>query len=372
MAVTEVRRRRDVRRFIDVAWRINERDPMWVPPLRSAVRKLLDRRGHPFHEHADVAFFLAERDGRPVGRVAAVVNHRHNEFHEERTGFFGLFECEDRADTARALLDTAADWLRERGMERVRGPMNLSTNDELSSPGVLVSGFDTPPMVMMSHNPPYYESLVESAGFLPVRDLVAYWMEGLQAPERFARVSERLARREGASVRSLDITRFDDEVDAIKGIYNSAWARNWGFVPMTDAEFDHMARELKPVVDPHLCMIVEVRGEPVGFSLALPDLNQALVRVRDGRLFPFGLIRLLLARRHIRHMRVLTLGFKPGYQNLGLGGLLYLRTWQTGVDRGYRGGEASWILEDNEEMRKPVESIGARLYRRYRVFEKPL
>jgi hypothetical protein len=372
MQVREIHRRRDLRRFIDVAWRENERDPMWVPPLRMAVRKLLDRRRHPFHQHADVAYFLAERDGQAVGRIAAVVNHRHNEFHEERTGFFGLFECDDDADVARALLDTASDWLRARGMDRVRGPMNLSTNDEYGSPGILVEGFDTAPMVMMSHNPPYYGRLVEAAGFEGTRDLLAYWMEGLEAPQRFARVAERLAKREGVSARALDMRRFAADVEAIKEIYNSAWSRNWGFVPMTDAEFDFMAREMKPIVDPELCLIVEVRGEPVGFSLTLPDMNRALATLPNGRLLPFGIFRFLRAKRRIRRLRVITLGFKPGFQNLGLGGFLYLRTWQTGVERGYRGGEASWILENNEDMRRPVESIGARLYRRYRVYEKAL
>jgi len=355
-----------------MAWRANKRDPMWVPPLRMATRTVLDRRKHPFHQHADVAYFLAERDGEAVGRVAAIVNHLHNQFHEDRTGFFGFFECDDDPEAARALLEAASDWLRARGMDRVQGPMNFSTNEEGSSPGVLIEGFDTPPMVMMSHNPPYYGRLIEAAGFEPAKDLLAYWMEGLDPPERFVRVSERLTRREGVSVRSLDMKRFDQEVATIKGIYNSAWSRNWGFVPMTDAEFDHMAKELKPVVDPELCKIVEVNGEAVGFSLALPDFNQALAHLPGGRLFPFGIFRLLRERRRIKRMRVLTLGFKPGFQNLGLGGYLYLRTWQTGVERGYRGGEASWILENNEDMRRPLESIGARLYKRYRIFERPL
>lgn len=373
MRVREITGGRDLRHFIQLAWQQNERDPRWVPPLRMAVRTVLDPRKHPFHRHAEVAYFLAERGGRAVGRVAAVVNHLHNEFHQEKTGFFGLFECDDDAEAARGLLATAAAWLRERGMERVRGPVNFSTNDEHASPGVLIEGFDTAPMIMMSHNPPYYGGLIEGAGFEKAKDLVAFWLEGIDPPERIVRGAERLATRAGVTVRSLDMARFDAEVDAIKSVYNAAWARNWGFVPMTDAEFAHMARELKPIVDPHLCLIAEAAdGEPVGFSLALPDFNQALRKLPDGRLFPFGFLRLLRAKRRIDRLRVITLGFKPGYQHIGLGYTLYLRTWQIGVSRGYRAGEASWILEDNLDMRRPLENMGGRAYRRYRVYEKAL
>jgi hypothetical protein len=372
MRIREITGGRDLRRFIQLSWRQNERDPMWVPPLRMALKTVLDRRKHPFHRHADVAYFLAERDGRAVGRVAATVNHLYNEFHGERTGFFGFFECDDDPEAARGLLDAAAQWLRERGMDRVRGPFNFSTNDEHSSPGVLIEGFDSAPMVMMSHNPPYYAALIEGAGFAKVQDLLAYWFEGMDPPERATRVGERLAQRAGATVRSLDMKRFHEEVATIKSIYNAAWSRNWGFVPMTDAEFDHMAKDLKPIVDPHLCLIVEVKGEPVGFSLALPDFNRALKKLPGGRLFPFGIFRVLRERRRIDALRVITLGFKPGYQHLGLGAFLYLQTWRIGVARGYRKAETSWILEDNRDMRSPLESMGGQVYRRYRVFEKAL
>ena len=358
--------------FMDVAWRINAGDPCWVPPLRLSLATLLDRRKHPFHQHADVAYFLAERDGTAVGRIAAIVNHRHNDFHEDRTGFFGLFECEDDPATARALVDAAAAWLRGRGMERMRGPVNLSTNEEASSPGVLVDGFDTPPTIQMTHNPPFYGALLEGAGLAKTKDVLAYWLDDPTPPERLVRGFERIVAREGVTIRPLDLKRFRAEVDTIKGIYNAAWARNWGFVPMTDAEFDHMAKEFRPVVDPELCLIAEVRGEPVGFSLALPDLNQAIRKLPNGRLFPFGLFRLLWEKRRISGFRVITLGFKPGFQHHGLGAALYLRTWQTGAAKGYRYGEASWILEDNWEMRRPLEKMDFLAYKTYRIYEQPL
>jgi len=370
--VREIAEGESPRRFIEVAWRANARDPQWIAPLRLSVRTLLDRRKHPFHHHADVAYFVAERGREVVGRVAAVVNHIYNDFHGERTGFFGLFECDDDAEAAAALLDAAAEWLRARGMERVRGPFNLSTNDEAGSPGVLIDGFDSRPTVMMSHNPPYYAGLIERAGFEKTKDLLAYLIEDQTPPERLVRGVERLARRAGATIRGLDLRRLDEEIATIQDVYNSAWSRNWGFSPMTDAEFRFMAKDLRPVVDPELCLIAEVDGRAVGFSLALPDLNQALRKIPSGRLFPFGIVHLLRARRKIDGFRVLTLGFRPGYQHLGLGAALYLRTWQVGAAKGYVYGEASWILEDNQDMRRPLENMGARVYRTYRVYEREL
>lgn len=370
--VREIPAGENLRKFVDVAWRENARDPAWVPPLRLSLRTLLDRRKHPFHRHADVAYFLAERGGESVGRVAAIVNHLHNEFHGERTGFFGLFESDDDPETARVLVDAAAEWLRERGMERMRGPTNFSTNEEGASPGVLVEGFDAPPTVMMTHNPPFYGRLLEGAGLAKSMDLLAYLIEDPTPPERLVRGMERLTDRMGVTTRGLDLRRFDAEVATIQGIYNSAWARNWGFVPMTDAEFRHIAKEFRPIVDPELCLIAEIGGEPVGFSLALPDLNQALRKVRSGRLFPSGLFRLLWERRRIRGFRVITLGLKPGFQHQGLGAALYLRTWQVGAAKGYRYGEASWILEDNWEMRRALEKMGAKPYKRYRIYEREL
>ena len=372
VVVREIPAGRSLEPFVDLAWKINARDPQWVPPLRLTLRTVLDRKKHPFHRHADVAFFLAERGGTAVGRVAAIVNHLHNEFHHDRTGFFGLFECENDAATARALLEAAGAWLRGRGMEVMRGPTNLSTNEEASSPGVLIDGFDSPPMVQMSHNPPYYGELMESSGMEKSKDVLAFMLEGLAPPERLVRAFDRTLQRHDVVIRPLDLKRFREEVDTIKAIYNSAWSQNWGFVPMTDAEFEHMAREFRPVVDPALCMIAEIRGEPVGFSLILPDLNQALKHLADGRLFPFGLLRFLWHRRTIRGVRMLTLGFKQGYQHLGLGPGFYLRGWQAGVAKGYTHGEASWILEDNHEMIRAVERMNGRLYKRYRIYDRTL
>jgi GNAT superfamily N-acetyltransferase len=372
VAVREIAPGESMKPFIDLAWAVNARDPAWVAPLRMAVSTALDRRKHPFHQHAEVAYFLAERGGRVVGRIAAIVNHRHNEFHEDKLGFFGLFECLDDADAARALVERAAAWLAERGMERMMGPVNLSTNEEVASPGVLVDGFETPPVVMMSHNPPYYARLLEEAGLEKEKDLLAFWVDDPTTPARLLKSAERIMKREQVTIRSLDLRKLNEEIATIQEIYNAAWSRNWGFVPMTDAEFAFIAKDLKPVVDEHLCLIAYVRGEPVGFSLALPDLNRALKHLPNGRLFPFGFLKFLWHKRKITSARVMTLGMKPQYQHLGLGAMLYMRTFQVGAARGYRTAEASWILEDNAEMLRPLEKIGARAYKTYRLFATSL
>lgn len=366
--VDAVRGRRDLKRFLTLPWRIYTDDPEWVPPLLADRKALLDRRTHPFHDHAEAEYFLARRGDDVLGRIAAVVNHRHNEFHGDRTGFFGFFESVDDPAVAGALLSTAQAWVADHGMDRIRGPMNLSTNEEC---GLLVSGFDRSPAVMMTHNPPYYARLLEAAGYAKAKDLLAYWLEGPEPPQRLVRGVERLQRSEEVEIRSLDKRRFRDEVGRIQQVYNSAWNRNWGFVPMTDAEFENLAAELRPVVEPTLCLIAEVRGEPVGFALALPDFNQALRHI-DGRLFPFGLLKLLWYRRKIDTARIITLGLKPDYRRMGLDAALYLRLYRNGVAAGFTRAECSWILEDNWEMRRALERLGAEVHKTYRIYEKRL
>ncbi len=369
LRVREIAPGDSLRPFIDLAWKTNAGDPNWVPPLRMAVEPLLDRRKHPFHRHAEVAYFLAERGGEAVGRVAAIVNRAHNDYHGDTVGFFGFFESVDDPAVAGALLDAAAGWLRARGRTVMRGPMNFSTNEEC---GLLVDGFDSPPTIMMTHNPRFYGALLEGAGMEKARDLLAYWIPGGRVPERLVRGAERIARRDRVRVRTLRMDRLDEEIRIIERVYNAAWNRNWGFVPMTAAEFAAMAKDLKPVADPDLCLIAEVDGEAVGFSLALPDLNQALKHLPDGRLFPFGLLKLLWHKRKIDVARLITLGFTPEYQKAGLGTLLYLKTFETGIRKGYRGAEASWILEDNWEMRRAIERIGAYVVKTYRIYDRAL
>jgi GNAT superfamily N-acetyltransferase len=370
VTIREIPHGASMKPFIELSWKVNAGDPQWVPPLRMALEPVLDRKKHPFHQHADVAYFLAERGSEVVGRVAACVNHQYNQFHGDHTGFFGFFECIDDAGVAAALLDAAAEWLRARGRDLMRGPMNFSTNDEFSSPGVLIDGFDTPPTVMMSHNPRYYAGLMDAAGMAKTKDLVAYWIPD-RIPERLRNAMERLANRAGVTIRSVRMKELKSEVAKVQEVYNAAWSQNWGFVPMTEAEFNHMAKEMKPVVDADLVLLAEkADGEPIGFLLALPDLNRAFKHLPDGKLF--GLFKFLWHKRKIDTARLLTLGLKPGYQHLGLGAAMYTRLLQIGVSKGYTGAEGSWILEDNHEMCTALEKLGADKYKRYRVYDRVL
>lgn len=369
--VRPVSGRDDLRRFIRLPWEIYRGDPNWVPPLLSDLEMVLDRRRHPYHQHADSEYFLAWRDGRVVGRIAATVNHRYNEFHGEKTGFFGFFECFRDDDAATALLRAAESWLRERGIERVLGPVSFSTNEEAPL-GLLIDGFDRLPYLMTAYNPPWYADLIEGSDYVKAKDLVALELTGAESPpERLVRGVERLERREGIRVREFDLTRFDQELEAIKVIYNGSWERNWGFVPMTDAEFDHLAKQFRPLLDPSLCLIAEVAGKPVGFSLVLPDYNQVL-RHLDGRLFPFGVFKFLWYRRKIDRVRIMTLGLLPGYRRRGLDAMMYLRIFQASARRGYVRGEASWILEDNLDILHAIERCGGKVYKTYRIYEKGL
>jgi hypothetical protein len=354
------------RAFIKLPWRIYRDDPHWVPPLISQLKETLDPHKNPFYDHADVQLFLADRGDIPVGRIAAVVNHAHNEFHDERTGFFGFFECVNDEQVSAKLLDAAREWLRQRGMTILRGPANFSSNDEW---GLLVQGFDISPVLMMPYNPPYYPELLERCGLAKTKDLYAYRMrieEGL--PDRLRRMASRIEQRESLTIRPIEMKDFDNELKRIKAIYNNAWSKNWGFVPMTDAEFDHLAKQLKPLVVPELVLLAEVKGRPAGFSLTLPDYNQALKHL-NGRLFPFGIFKLLWYSRKIDHPRILVMGVTHEYQRRGIDTVFYVRTWDAGKKRGYTWGEMSWILEDNEMMKRAMELMGGKVYKTYRIYE---
>jgi len=366
--VSPVRRRAELRAFLRLPWRIHAGDRAWVPPLLADQRTLLDRRKHPFHAHGEVEYFIARRGGQVVGRIVAGVNHRHNEFHDERAGFFGLFDSVDDESVAAALLDAVEIWLAEREIDVCRGPMNFSSNEEW---GLLVDGFEHPPAIMMTHNPPYYARLLESRGYGKAKDVLAFLLDDPTLPARLAGAMERFERRRGVTVRPLDMRRFPEELARVQDIYNAAWERNWGFIPMTEAEFEHMARQLRPVVDPRFCLFAEVDGEAVGFLLGLPDYNQA-IRYANGRLFPTGLLKILWHRRNIDRLRVITLGVKPGYRKLGIDAMLYTRVWTDGVAAGFGKAECSWILEDNLEMRRALERMGGRAYKTYRIYERRL
>ncbi|MEQ8768378.1 MAG: N-acetyltransferase [Planctomycetota bacterium] len=356
-------------RFLDVAYRLNADLPHWVPPLRMSEAARLTPGKNPFFEHADAARFIAMRGAEPVGRVLAIHDHEHNRYQEEQAGFFGFFECRDDTEAAGALLGAATEWLQARGVQVIRGPMNPTTNDQC---GLLIEGFDTPPTLMMPHNPPFHAALIEGQGFRAHRDLLAFDLEDHWMPvERLRRIRDRRANAD-IQVRSVDFRHFERELETIRGIYNSAWEANWGFVPMTEAEFRHVAADLKQIAIPDLLLIAEVSGQPAAFSVTLPDFNEALIKVHNGRLFPFGLLKILWHKRHIQRARVVTLGVVPEHRRRGLEARLYLETMERAAKHDIRKGELSWILEENEAMRSGIEALGGRLAKRYRIYEKTL
>jgi GNAT superfamily N-acetyltransferase len=337
------------------------------------VRKLLDRRANPFFEHGEAEYFLAARGSRIVGRIAAVANRLHNEVHRDRVGFFGFFESVYDHDVADALFRAASDWLKSRGLETIRGPASFSTNDEC---GLLIRGYDTPPTLMMPYNPPYYERLMAAAGFRKAKDLLVYrgGYEPLYmpVPERLARGTELLTKRMGLTLRPFNMADFRGEVDRIKRLYNRCWEQNWGFIPMTDHEIDHLAEQFKPVVVPDLVPFVELNGEPIGFCLTLPDLNQVFRRHRSGRLTPTLLADLLysLKRKRIRRVRILLLGVVPEYRGKGVDAVLYHWIWTRAKALGITWGEAGWILEDNAAMNAGLEKMEFTVYKTYRLYDR--
>jgi GNAT superfamily N-acetyltransferase len=373
VAVTPVRGGGDRTAFIRLPYSLYRGDPNWVPPLEMERRDFLDPRKNPFFEFGEVELFLARRGGQVVGRIAAVKDPHFNQFHDSNTGFFGLFECVNDTGVARALFDAAAEWLRARGLDTVIGPMSFSTNGECA---LLVDGFDTPPTVLTTYNPPYYSTLIESYGFTKAKDLWSWELSAsVEPPEKVVRIAEKIRQRDEVTVRSADLKNFEAEVALIKTIYNAAWEKNWGFVPMTDREFDHMARELKQIVRPELVLIASVRGEPVAFSMTLPDANQA-IRAANGRLttfgLPIGLVKLMLAARKITRLRLTTLGIKEGFRRRGLDAILYLDTLRTARQLGYEGGEISWTLEDNHLVNRAIESMGGKRSKTHRIYTRPL
>jgi hypothetical protein len=365
--------RADLKRFVAFPYSLySKRDyPHWVAPLRAAVYDALDERKNPFYREAERALFLALRDGKVVGRIAAIENRAHNAFHGDRTGFFGFFESVDDQRVADLLFRVASDWLGAHGLTTIQGPMNPSTNYEC---GLLVEGFENRPTFMTAWNPPYYDALCERAGFTKAKDLLAFWFPaaepGYQLPEFVTRQAARALEKGRMEFRDLDPRKFDREVAACWEIYNDAWERNWGFVPMSRAEFEHMAKDMKHLLWPELAFMASVDGEPAGFMLALPDYNVALAKNRSGRLFPLGLVRLLRGKRTIRTARVMALGVKRDFRSRSILALFTAEVMRRGLAMGKIGAEASWLLEDNQLIVKPMRAMGARERMRWRVYER--
>ena len=371
--VKAVRSARERKQFVDFPYKLLRREKHWIPPLKMAQKDILDTRRHPFYKTSDAELFLAKRDGRVAGRIMAIINHAHNEFHNERAGFFGFFDAENDYEAASALFDAAIDWARSRGAEVIRGPVNPSTNYEC---GLLVEGFDKDPAVMMVYNPPYYGELIEKYGFKKAVDLFAYDIAAdyFNVSDKLVRVAERLKTKDNIRVRTVNMKDFKREVEIVRQVYNDAWSNNWGFVPVSEEEFAHLAKDLKQIVDPRVVMImeqvVEGRAEPrpIGFFLSVPDLNRALKHT-NGRLLPFGILKLLWHSRKIDFIRIITMGVVREFQSMGAGAIFLTEIYKRGPGSGYPSGEMSWVLENNLMMNRAASLIGGRRSKTYRIYE---
>jgi GNAT superfamily N-acetyltransferase len=372
ISVAEVRSRTERDQFIKFSWQIYKDDPAWVPPLIIERKAFLDRKRHPFYQHGDAALFLAKRNDQIVGRIMASDDPNYNALHKSNIGCFGLFESIDDVDVATTLFNTAVDWLRRRGRSEIIGPIDYSTNYVC---GLLIDGFEHPPTLLTAHNPPYYARLIEACGFGKEKDWYAWWFDPHNAPVlRLRRLVDARARKTSVKIRSIDLRHLTDDSRRLSAVFNEAWKDNWGFVPFTEAEAEHMATEMRPIIDPRMTLIAEIDNAPVAFVICVPDINVALRHV-NGRLtrfgLPIGLIKLLWYRRKIRTARFIALGVLENYRRAGIAEMLVLQVMEEGASRGFCG-ELSMTLEDNVMVNRFIEAVGASKYKTYRIYRRPI
>jgi GNAT superfamily N-acetyltransferase len=368
LTVAEVHSKRDRQLFFRLPWHLYDGDPNWIPPLRSNQLGLLGFKRHPFYEQNEIQTFLATRDGRACGRVAAIVNHEHNRRYREQRGFFGFFESVDDAEVAAALFDAVRSWFAERDIVDIRGPMNPSMNHEC---GLLVDGFDSPPTFMMTYNPPYYAALLEQCGFRKVQDMYAFWghvdmLKTLDKKLEF--VVGEATRRFNVKLRRLDRSRFGEEVRMFLRIYNESLMNTWGFTPISESEIDHLSSDLKMLIVPELTSVAEVDGKPVAAAFSLLDYHPRIKQI-DGRLFPLGFMRLLWNRRAIKKIRILSTNVVPEYQRWGLGLVILSRLVPEILDWGIEEAEFSWVLESNHLSYGTLKRGGAKITKTYRIYD---
>ena len=370
--IKQVETKKDLAAFIDFPHDLFKGDVNYVPELHIAQRDLLSPGKHPFHEHSELQLFLAYEDNIIKGRIAAILNNNHNKFKNKQDGFFGFFDVVDDPEIADMLLKEAAQWLKNKGAQTIIGPVNPSTNEPC---GLLMEGFDQPPVAMMTYNKPYYSTLLEKAGFGKQVDLLAYHLSTATVDKRTLQLKEILLKRlnnNDITIRNINMKDFKAEVERILTVYNDAWAENTGFVPMTDTEFKYLAKDLKMILDKDFCLIAEHKGTVIGFALAIPDINQILIKIKRGRLFPTGIFKLLLGLKKVNYVRVLALGVTPSYRKAGIEACFYSEIIEKAAAKKITGGEASWILENNELMNNGLKKLNAAVSKRYRIFEKVL
>ncbi|MFP4081693.1 MAG: hypothetical protein ACLFVG_02935 [Candidatus Aminicenantes bacterium] len=367
--IEQVKTKKDLKKFIHFPWKVYRDDPYWVPPLISDIKEKLDKEKNPFFEHAEMHLYLAYRNSQMRGRIAAILDENHNKVQDEKVVFYGLYESFNDLKTAASLLDKAAQWGRERGMEVLRGPVNLSMNDECA---FLLEGFDSPPVIMMPYNPPYYIELMEKCGMSKAKDLYAYYMhKDHETAAKVNKIAERAKKEIKVKLRTVDMKNLGDEAKKILYVYNHAWEKNWGFVPWTEKEMDHMVQKLKQFADPRLVILAEHNSRPVGFAFGLPNYNEVIKRM-NGRMTPLAVMKFLIYRNKIKGMRAVVFGVIREYRLTGLSYILYSELERNALEAGYEWGETSWQLEDNQAINKFVESLGGKVYKKYRIFERKI
>jgi len=360
---------KSLKNFLKLPYKIYKGDPYWVPPLESEIKTILSDK-NPFWKHSEKVIFTAYKKNEIIGRIVGIIDFNYINFHKEKVGFFGFYESFNDLDITKRLFAYLEEWMKEKGMEKIIGPMNPSTNDECA---FLLEGFASPPFLMMPYNPPYYLSLMEKSGLKKAKDLCAWLMSVESGPvERLRKLSKRVKEKfPKLKVRPINLKDFKNEVKIVLDIYNSAWEKNWGFVPMTREEIEDMGKRLKPLIDPGLLQIAFYDNDPSGFLMALPDYNQ-VIKMVNGKLTPIGIFKLLYYSPRIRTLRLLTLGIKEKYRKMGIDVLLYWNSLNYALNKGYKWCEFSWILEDNTLTNRAAKMMGGMLYKKYRIFEKEI
>jgi len=378
--VRPVEGRRELEAFATLPWALYRNDPAWVPPLLPEVYHHLDQKKNPWFEKAQAQLFVAWRGSKPVGRISAQIDEEHNRRFEEKTGFFGFFECENEPAIATALLDTASSWCRAKGMNKVRGPFSFSINHVS---GLLIDGFSTPPYLEMGHNPAYYVPLVEANGFEKAMDLYAWYFDATKPPpELCVQIGDAVAQAPGLKVREVNMKNFESDLRIIMGVFNEAWSRNWGFVPLSDAEIHKAAKELEMIINPKLALIAEVDGEPAAIAMTFPNLNEVLIKTRHYGPSKLGVARTyakllweLKVKKSVKSARLMLLGVRPKFRGSILGGLsvhLYVESYRRGVELGIREAECGWTLATNDKINNGIRMMGGEVYKTYRVYEKSI
>ncbi len=370
LKIVEVLPNDGIQKFIDFPHDLYQNDPYYVPEVFLTQRDMMNPKKYPFHQYGSARYFLAEKDGNIVGRIAAIDNTNYNQHFKKQVGFFGFLDFIEDQEVVNLLLNKAEEIALSRGYQALMGPTNFTTNE---TAGTLVDGFNDSPKIMMTYNKPYYGALMESWGLSKEMDLYAYALYTNKVSEKSLRIADAIEQRlasRGISIRSMNIKDINNEAKKVKEIYNSAWDDNWGFVPFTDAEFDYIKNDLKMLLDPKFAFIAEKEGKAIGFSLTIPNINEILIKNKRGRLLPWGIFRLFFGKNKTKTVRVLALGVVEPYRKAGIEAIFFAKTIQEAQKRGIIMGEASWILENNEPMRKAAEHLNGEKYKTYRLYSK--